>query len=73
MEEEEGEKEEEKKGERNTNLLFYLFVHSLVDSCTCPDWGWNGPATLACWEDVLTNRATWPAPDSTLYFLSFLC
>ena len=21
--------------------LFHLFMHSLVDSCTCPDWGSN--------------------------------
>ena len=26
--------------ERNT-LLFHLFMHSLVVSSMCPDWGWN--------------------------------
>ena len=28
-------------GERNTNLLFHLFLHSLFDSCMCPEWGSN--------------------------------
>ena len=27
--------------ERNINLLFYLCMHSLVDSCMCPDRVWN--------------------------------
>ena len=35
----------ERKGgierERNINLLFHLLMHSLVDSCMCPDWGSN--------------------------------
>ena len=32
-------REREKGGwvERNTNLLFHLFMHALVDSCMCPD------------------------------------
>ena len=36
-------KEEGRKGERerNTDLLFHLFLHSLDDSCMCPDWGLN--------------------------------
>ena len=29
----------ERGRERNINLLFHLFVHSLVDSCIFPDWG----------------------------------
>ena len=31
----------ERERERNINLLFHLFMHSLVDSCRCPDQGWN--------------------------------
>ena len=27
--------------ERNTDLLFHLFVHSSVASCMCPHWGLN--------------------------------
>lgn len=26
------------RGERNTHLLFYTFMRSLVDSHWCPDW-----------------------------------
>ena len=29
------------RGERDINLLFLLLMHSLVDSCTCPDQGLN--------------------------------
>ena len=29
------------RGERNTDLLFHLFMYSLVDSCMCPDQGSN--------------------------------
>ena len=31
------EKEEGREREKDINLLFYLFMHSLVDSCTCLD------------------------------------
>ena len=31
----------EREGERNINLLFHLFIHSLVDSCMSPNWGSN--------------------------------
>ena len=34
----------EREGEReieNIDLLFHLFMHSLVDSCVCPDQGMN--------------------------------
>ena len=31
----------EKERERGINLLFRLFMYLLVDSCTCPDRGWN--------------------------------
>ena len=27
--------------ERDIDLLFHLFMHSLVDSWMCPDWGLN--------------------------------
>ena len=30
-----------KQRERNIYLLFHLFMHSLVDSCTCPEGGLN--------------------------------
>ena len=29
--------EKEEGRERNIDLLFYLLMHSLVDSCMCPD------------------------------------
>ena len=32
------EREREEGKERETDLSFYLFVHSLVASCMCPDW-----------------------------------
>ena len=35
------EKEREREREGNIDLLFYLFMHSLVDSCMCPDLGWK--------------------------------
>ena len=28
----------ERKGERNMDLFFNSFMHSLVVSCMCPDW-----------------------------------
>ena len=32
----------EGRGEKERNInLFLLFMHSLVDSCMCPDWGSN--------------------------------
>ena len=31
----------EKEGERTIDLLFQLFMHSLIESCMCPDWGLN--------------------------------
>ena len=36
--EREGRETERKK---HQFLLFHLFMHSLVDSCMCPDQGWN--------------------------------
>ena len=35
------EREREGESERDTDLLSLLFMHSLVDSCRCPDWGPN--------------------------------
>ena len=35
------EREGEREREREINLLFHLFMHSLVDSWICHDWGWN--------------------------------
>ena len=32
-------RQREREIEKNTELLFHLFMHSLVDSCVCPDWG----------------------------------
>ena len=29
----------ERRGERNIDLLFHPLMHTLVDSCMCPDWG----------------------------------
>ena len=46
MREREGEgREKGGESERNINLLFHLFLHSLVASFMCPDQGWNPQ----CW------------------------
>ena len=45
--------------ERNTCLFFHLLMHSLVDSCMCPDWGSN-PQPWCIGDNILTNWATWP-------------
>ena len=34
-------REGEERGEREIDLFYHLFMHSLVDSCMCPNWGWN--------------------------------
>ena len=34
-------REEERKKERNINWLSHLFMHSLVNSCMCPNWESN--------------------------------
>ena len=39
-----------RKGKRNIDLLFHLFMHSSVDSCTCPEWGSN----LQPWHTRMT-------------------
>ena len=37
----ERERKGEGGGEKHTDLLFHLFMHSLVNSCMCPDRGLN--------------------------------
>ena len=49
---------EEGKRETDIDLLFHLFMHSLVDSCRCPDQPGMELGTLACWDIILINRAT---------------
>ena len=49
-----GERETEREREQNINLLFHLFMHSLVDSYMCPDLGIE-PTTLEYWDDALTD------------------
>ena len=39
--ERERERERLRERERDTDLLFGLCMHSLVESCVCPDWGLN--------------------------------
>ena len=46
------ERERERERERNIDLLFHLFMHSLVASCMCPE---VEPATLVYLDDALTN------------------
>ena len=31
----------QREREHNIDLLLHLLMHSLVDSCMCPDQGWN--------------------------------
>ena len=33
----------EKEKEKNIDLWFHLFMHSLVDPCMCPEQGLNSP------------------------------
>ena len=35
--------------ERNKDLFFQLFMHSLVDSCMCPDQGWTHNLGVSGW------------------------
>ena len=42
-------------GKRNMDVLFHLFIHSLVDSCTCPDQGLNLQPWHMGKDDGLTN------------------
>ena len=52
--------------ERNIDLLFHLLVHSLVDSCICPDPGLN-PQPLHMGDNALTNWATQPEPQTAVF------
>ena len=42
--------------ERNTSLLFHLFMQSLVDSCMCPDWRSNLPS-WCYWDAALPKKS----------------
>ena len=53
------------KRERNVDLVFRPFMHSLAASCLCPDR--DRTKTLACQDNALTTWATRPGP---LRFLS---
>ena len=37
-------RERKVRREKNIHLFFHLFMHSLVDSCICPDWELNWQA-----------------------------
>ena len=45
----------EKEKERNINLLFHLLIHSLVDSCMCPDQESNPQP----WHIILYSSGGW--------------
>ena len=54
------EEQSERKGKRNTDLLFHLFTHSLVSSCIGPDWALDPQ----CWDSALTKWAACPGQAS---------
>ena len=43
------------RGEVNIDLLFHLFMHSLVAACMYVPCPGIDPATLVCWDRVLIN------------------
>ena len=52
---------ENRREEREINLLFHLFIRSLVDSvCALTR---VEPTTLARWHEALTKWTTWPELD----------
>ena len=51
----------QRERERNINLLSHSFIHSLVDSCMCPDWGSN----LQRWHVWTTLQTTEPLCQSS--------
>ena len=56
--------------ERNIDLLFHLFMHSLVESCTCPDRELN----LQPWHIGTTLQpAELPSEDTFIIFRCLLC
>lgn len=57
-----GRKREKHRETDRYRLVVPLFMHSLVDSWMCPDWGLN-PQPWRIEEDALTNRATQPGRD----------
>ena len=61
----------ERKGhtERKINLLFHLFMHSLVDSCILT-WPGIEPTTLAYWDNALTNWVNQPGPTFSIFNLT---
>ena len=66
------ERERKGEGERNIALLFHFFMHSLVDSCMCPDWGsnlqpWCVGTTLVLWLSYLAG-----VQPLTFFFFFFL-
>ena len=67
--EREGEKERERERERWIDLLFHLLMHSLVDSCMCPDQESNLRTTLAYQNNTPTNLATRPGAEQCLFNL----
>ena len=56
-------------GQRDVNVLFHLFMHSLADSCVCPDWGSN-PQPWCIGDDAPTNWATQAGSDSIFWVLT---
>ena len=58
----------EKKGEgergKNFGMLFDASTHSLVDSCVCPDWGWN----LQPWSTGTMLQPTEPFSQGSFNF-----
>ena len=63
----------EREGEReieNIDLLFHLFMHSLVDSCVCPDQGWNPQPWCIGTTFQPTGMASQPGPEKCLITLS---
>ena len=44
----------ESQRERDINLLFHLFMHSLVDSCMCLDWASNLHSMILVFKGLYT-------------------
>ena len=55
----------ERGRERNINVLFHLFMHSLVDSSMCPDG--IEPASLAHWDAFNSNQLRYLARALGIY------
>ena len=61
------ERKEGRERDSNIDLLFHLFMHSLVASCMCPDRGIE-LTSLACEDSALTNQATQPGLERSFCF-----